>query len=277
MPVTREPSTEAIASVTVPAGLVKLMTRAPGASSAIRSAILSATGTVRSPYSTPPAPTVSWPSSPSESGMCSSATRPAVPPTRIAEKTKSAPRTASSRLSATTTRGSPPPSAGRGSPSRTERITPARSGSVSYRVRVSTSLPASARYTSGTRKPPPPRIVSLMGRNVPHGTGTRSGRLSRSAPCRGVRREPGRRRPHAAPHRRCGPTGGAAPPRRPAGGRLPDGHGLPRHHLHRPRLGTGARHRVLGARHGLQPRRRRQHGHRPRPPRPAHLTGGRLR
>ncbi|CAM5728211.1 hypothetical protein SANTM175S_07884 [Streptomyces antimycoticus] len=49
MPITRSPSTRCIASVTMPAGLVKSMTHASGATVAIRSAIRSATGSVRSP------------------------------------------------------------------------------------------------------------------------------------------------------------------------------------------------------------------------------------
>ncbi len=49
MPITRSPSTRCIASVIMPAGLVKLMTHACGATAAIRSATRSATGTVRRP------------------------------------------------------------------------------------------------------------------------------------------------------------------------------------------------------------------------------------
>ena len=68
-----------------------------GRGAATRSAMSTATGTVRSPYAMPPAPTVSWPSTPSSSATRSSFVRPSRPPTRIAEKTKSAPRSASSR------------------------------------------------------------------------------------------------------------------------------------------------------------------------------------
>ncbi len=49
MPTTRVPSTCCIASVIMPAGLVKLMTHAEGASAATRSATWTATGTVRRP------------------------------------------------------------------------------------------------------------------------------------------------------------------------------------------------------------------------------------
>ncbi|CAK7284671.1 hypothetical protein SGPA1_30544 [Streptomyces misionensis JCM 4497] len=89
----------------------------------------------------------------------------------------------------------------------------------------------------------------------------------------------GTRAPHpgrtqAGPGR---PARRAARARRPALGRLSHGHRLPRHHLHRPGLGAGAGHRVLGPRHGLQPRRRRQHGQRPGPPRAAHLPRRGLR
>jgi hypothetical protein len=59
MPITRSPRNGSIASVTIPAGLVKLMTQADGASAAIRRAMSVATGNVRSPYAIPPAPTVS--------------------------------------------------------------------------------------------------------------------------------------------------------------------------------------------------------------------------
>ena len=49
MPTTRSPSTPCIASVTIPAGFVKLMTHAPGATRATASATSTATGTVRRP------------------------------------------------------------------------------------------------------------------------------------------------------------------------------------------------------------------------------------
>ena len=54
MPTTRSPRTDCIASVIIPAGLVKLMTHASGASAATRSATWTATGTVRRPYESPP-------------------------------------------------------------------------------------------------------------------------------------------------------------------------------------------------------------------------------
>ncbi len=67
-------------------------------------------------------------------------------------------------------------------------------------------------------------------------------------------------------HRDSGhrPPAGAAGPPRPRLRRLPDRHGLPRHHLHRPGQRPRARYGVLGPGDGLQPRRRRQHGHRAR-------------
>lgn len=43
----------------MPAGLVKLMTQASGATAATRWAMAVATGNVRNPYAIPPAPTVS--------------------------------------------------------------------------------------------------------------------------------------------------------------------------------------------------------------------------
>ena len=61
MPTTRSPSTRCIASVTRPAGLVKLMNRASGACRATVSAIAVTAGTVRRANAMPPAPVVSWP------------------------------------------------------------------------------------------------------------------------------------------------------------------------------------------------------------------------
>ncbi len=83
--------------MTMPAGLVKLMTHAPGARSATVVASLSISGIVRSAKQIPPGPVVSCPSTPRASGTDSSTTRPSSRPTRIAENTKSAPSTASSR------------------------------------------------------------------------------------------------------------------------------------------------------------------------------------
>lgn len=123
-----------MASVTSPAGLVKLMTQASGAVRATLRAISRATGTVRSPYAIPPAPTVSWPSTPSASATRSSAARPSSPPTRMAEKTKSAPRRASSRSRAAVTAGaSATPEAAAWSAS-TRAMASSRAGSSSYRV-----------------------------------------------------------------------------------------------------------------------------------------------
>lgn len=105
MPTTRSPRTPRIASVTMPAGFVKLMTQASGATRRIVSASETMSGIVRSAYANPPGPTVSWPSTPRPRAMRSSATLPAVPPTRTALNTKSVPRRASSRSVVTVTRG----------------------------------------------------------------------------------------------------------------------------------------------------------------------------
>ncbi len=75
MPMTRSPRFRDMASVTSPAGLVKLIVQASGASRAMLRARSRATGTVRSPYAMPPAPTVSWPSTPSSRATRSSAAR----------------------------------------------------------------------------------------------------------------------------------------------------------------------------------------------------------
>ena len=83
--------------MTIPAGLVKLTSQAPGARRAVRSARSTMAGIVRSAKQMPPAPIVSWPSTPCPSGTPSSTVRPSSPPTRIATKTKPAPSSASSR------------------------------------------------------------------------------------------------------------------------------------------------------------------------------------
>lgn len=54
IPMTRSPSTRDMASVTTPAGFVKLMTQASGACTRIRSARSMTTGSVRSAYEMPP-------------------------------------------------------------------------------------------------------------------------------------------------------------------------------------------------------------------------------
>ncbi len=132
IPMTRSPRCRDMASVTRPAGLVKLMTQARGASRLMRRARSRATGTVRSPYAMPPAPTVSWPSTPSSRATRSSAARPASPPTRMAEKTKSAPRSASSSSVVVTTAGASAMS--RPWSARTRAMAVSRSASVSYSV-----------------------------------------------------------------------------------------------------------------------------------------------
>ena len=81
----------------MPAGLVKLISQPSGACSAIVSASSAITGIVRSAKQMPPGPVVSCPSTPSPSGTSSSITRPSSWPTRIAQNTKSAPSTASTR------------------------------------------------------------------------------------------------------------------------------------------------------------------------------------
>ncbi len=163
MPMTRSPRYRDMASVTSPAGLVKLIVQASGASRAMLRARSRATGTVRSPYAMPPAPTVSWPRTPSSRATRSSAARPARPPTRMAEKTKSAPRSASSSSVVATTAGAS--ATPRPCSARTRATAVSRSASVSYRVtretRPSAWSPRRALYTRGTRNPPPPRIVSF--------------------------------------------------------------------------------------------------------------------
>ena len=95
-PTTRPSRIGCTASVTMPAGLVKLISHASGARAAIVSASAVIAGIVRSAKQMPPGPVVSWPSTPSPSGTLSSTTRPSSWPTRIAQNTKSAPSTASS-------------------------------------------------------------------------------------------------------------------------------------------------------------------------------------
>ena len=96
MPIARCPSTCWAASVTIPAGFVKLISHACGARAAIVSASATIAGIVRRAKQIPPGPVVSCPSTPRPSGIDSSTTRPSRRPGRIALKTKSAPSTASS-------------------------------------------------------------------------------------------------------------------------------------------------------------------------------------
>ncbi len=82
-----------------------------------------------------------------------------------------------------------------------------------------------------------------------------------------------------APARDPSPRVHVRPAGRPPGAgragvrRLPVGDGVPRHRLHRPGEHAGQRHRGLGRRDGLLPRRHRQPGHRLQPAGPAHLPG----
>ena len=82
--------------MTSPVGFVKSTNHAPGAPrSAVSSASSSTTGTVRSAFANPPGPVVSWPMHPNRSGIVSSWSRAAWPPTRSCTITKSAPSSAS--------------------------------------------------------------------------------------------------------------------------------------------------------------------------------------
>ena len=92
---TFRPSTGTSASVTMPAGFVKLTSQASGQCVRISRANPSMAGMERSAYEMPPAPVVSWPSSPSSWATRSSATRPAVPPGLMAANTTSVPVSAS--------------------------------------------------------------------------------------------------------------------------------------------------------------------------------------
>ena len=78
--------------MTIPAGLVKLISQACGARRAIVSASATITGIVRRAKQIPPGPTVSWPSTPSPSGTASSIARPSSRPTRTALSTNAAPQ-----------------------------------------------------------------------------------------------------------------------------------------------------------------------------------------
>ena len=129
MPTARSPSTCWTASVTIPAGFVKLISHALGACLAIVSARRTITGIVRSAKQMPPGPVVSCPSTPSPSGTSSSTTRPSSWPTRIAQNTKSAPSTASTR-SVVNRNGSRAPCSA-ASPSRTAPMRSSRAASMS--------------------------------------------------------------------------------------------------------------------------------------------------
>ena len=129
MPTARSPSTCWTASVTIPAGLVKLISQAFGACLAIVSASRTMTGIVRSAKQMPPGPVVSCPSTPIPSGTSSSTTRPSSWPTRIAQNTKSVPSTASTR-SVVVRNGSLAPCSA-ASPSSTPLIRSRRAASMS--------------------------------------------------------------------------------------------------------------------------------------------------
>ena len=97
MPIARSPSTCWTASVTMPAGFVKLISHACGARSATVCASATISGIVRRAKQMPPGPVVSWPSTPRPSGTLSSTTRPSSCPVRMAANTNAAPSTASPR------------------------------------------------------------------------------------------------------------------------------------------------------------------------------------
>ena len=140
MPTARSPSTCWTASVTIPAGFVKLISQAFGACLAIVSARRTITGIVRSAKQMPPGPVVSWPSTPSPSGTSSSTTRPSSWPTRIAQKTKSAPSTASTR-SVVARNGSRVAVLGREPVEHVRRCAPAATASMSCRTTSSQAEP----------------------------------------------------------------------------------------------------------------------------------------
>ena len=93
----------ATASVTIPAGLVKLMMKASGANSSTFRAISSSTGMVRSALAKPPTPVVSWPIRPYFKPRRSSAARAGSWPTRSWVSTNLASRMASSSSKCTLT------------------------------------------------------------------------------------------------------------------------------------------------------------------------------
>ena len=85
------------ALVTMPTGLVKSMSHAPGAARRrASSAISSTSGMVRSALASPPAPVVSCPTQQKSSGHVSSLSRAACPPTRSWMSTAAAPSSPSS-------------------------------------------------------------------------------------------------------------------------------------------------------------------------------------
>ena len=79
------------ASVTIPEGLVKLISQASGQYFSISRQIDRITGIVRSALAKPPGPVVSCPMMPNSSGIFSSWERASNPPTRNWVSTKSAP------------------------------------------------------------------------------------------------------------------------------------------------------------------------------------------
>ena len=85
-----QPNSLIAASVTIPAGLVKLINQAFGHCCRISSIIEPITGIVRIALSIPPAPFVSCPKIPCDNGIRSSFTRASSSPTRNCVVTKSA-------------------------------------------------------------------------------------------------------------------------------------------------------------------------------------------
>ena len=158
MPIARSPSTCWAASVTMPAGLVKLTSQPRGARAATCSASATIAGIVRSAKQIPPGPIVSWPSTPWPSGTASSTVRPSSWPTRTADEHEVGALDASSRSSVVRNGSRSPCSAAW--PSSTSAMRSSRSESTSCRTTSSNGHRGprrrSAPYTSGTRNPPPP-------------------------------------------------------------------------------------------------------------------------
>ena len=164
------------ACVTIPTGLVKLTSQAPGfARRAASSAISSTTGTVRRALANPPGPVVSWPTQPNRGGIVSSRKRAAWPPTRSWTTTKSAPSSAAERSRVAVTRPDHPCLA---------RIRPAspatissRSASTSRRTSSSTGRraerAANPSTSSGVYVLPPPTTAIFRPMVPPAGRGGR--------------------------------------------------------------------------------------------------------
>ena len=145
--------------MTRPAGLVKLISQACGARSAIGARDVQRHRQRAQTVGQTAGADRLLAEQPSDSARRSSATRPAAPPTRIAENTKSAPANAAVSDVVVDTR-----TAGRVGQHRARSPAAVDADVVQHQLvdEPGRSDRTSARWISGTRNPPPPTITSRM-------------------------------------------------------------------------------------------------------------------